>query len=78
MVKYVKVFGDNRPPGVCFRKKKKMILKNSEPPLPVLDKCDLNQENRREQRTSCWERVETIPLRWGEVSHSPVEGRSQK
>lgn len=49
MVTYVKVFGDNRPPGVCFREKKKMLLKNSEPPLPVLDKCDLNQENRREQ-----------------------------
>lgn len=48
MVKYVKVFGDNRPLGVCFRKKKpKMLLKNSELSLPVLDKSDLNQENRQ-------------------------------
>ena len=31
-----------------LEKKKKMLLKNSEPSLPVLDKSDLNQENRQE------------------------------
>lgn len=46
-----------------------MLLKNSESSLPVLDKSDLNQENRREHWTSCWETAETGPLRWGEESH---------
>ena len=42
------VLGDNRSLGVCFRKSQGMLLKSSDPSLPVLDKSNPNQENRPE------------------------------